>query len=51
MKKKLSNLLYAISLVMLVWFGISVLEISNKNMYSKDYSEYNLIIILSNLTE
>ena len=51
MKKKLSNLLYAISIIMLIWFGISVLEIANKNMYSKDYSEYNLIIILSNLME
>ena len=51
MKKKLSNLLYAISIIMLTWFGVSVLEIANKNMYSKDYSEYNLIIILSNLTE
>ena len=51
MKKKLSNLLYIISLIMLIWFGISVLEIANKNMYSKDYSEYNLIIILSNLVE
>lgn len=51
MKKKLSNLLYAISIVMLIWFGISVVEIASKNMYSKDYSEYNLIIMLSNLTE
>ena len=51
MKKKLSNLLYAISLIMLIWLGISVLEIDTKNMYSKDYSEYNLIIILSNLIE
>ena len=51
MKKKLSNLLYAISLIILVWFGISVLEIANKNMYSKDYSEYNLIIMLSNIIE
>ena len=51
MKKKLSNLLYAISLIMLIWFGISVLEIANKNMYSKNYSEYNLIIILSNIIE
>ena len=51
MKKKLSNLLYAISIVILVWFGISVLEIANKNMYSKNYSDYNLIIILSNLIE
>ena len=49
MKKKLSNLLYTISLIMLIWLGISVLEIANKNMYSKDYSEYNLIIMLSNL--
>ena len=51
MKKKLSNLLYVISLITLIWFGISVLEIANKNMYSKDYSEYNLIIMISNLTE
>ena len=51
MKKKLSNLLYAISLIMLVWFGISVIEIADKNIYSKDYSEYNLIIMLSNIIE
>lgn len=51
MKKKLSNLIYAISIIILIWFGISVLEIANKNMYSKDYSEYNLIIILSNIIE
>ena len=51
MKKKLSNLLYIISLIILIWFGISVLEIANKNMYSKDYSEYNLIIMLSNIIE
>ena len=51
MKKKLSNLLYAISTIMLIWLGISVLEIANKNMYSKDYSEYNLIIMLSNIIE
>ena len=51
MNKKLSNLLFALSLVMLIWFGVSVLEIANKNMYSKDYSEYNLIIILSNTIE
>ena len=51
MKKKLSNLLYAVSIIMLVWLGISVLEIANKNMYSKDYSEYNLIIMLSNIIE
>ena len=51
MKKKLSNLLYAISIIMLIWLGISVLEIANKNMYSKDYSEYNLIIMLSNIIE
>ena len=51
MKKKLSNLLYTISIIMLIWLGISVLEIDTKNMYSKDYSEYNLIIILSNLIE
>ena len=51
MKKKLSNLLYTISLIMLIWFGISVLEIANKNMYSKDYSEYNIIIMLSNIIE
>ena len=51
MKKKLSNLLYTISIIMLIWFGISVLEIANKNMYSKDYSEYNIIIILSNIIE
>ena len=51
MKKKLSNLLYAVSLIMLIWFGISVLEIANKNMYSKDYSDYNLIIMLSNIIE
>ena len=51
MKKKLSNLLYTISLIMLIWFVISVLEIANKNMYSKDYSEYNLIIMLSNIIE
>ena len=51
MKKKLSNLLYAISLIMLIWFGISVLEIANKNIYSKDYSDYNIIIILSNIIE
>ena len=51
MNKKLSNLLYAISLIMLMWFGISVLEIANKNMYSKDYSEYNLITMISNLIE
>ena len=51
MKKKLSNLLYVVSIIMLIWFGISVLEIANKNMYSKNYSEYNLIIILSNLIE
>jgi hypothetical protein len=51
MKKKLSNLLFAISIVMIIWFGVSVLEIANKNMYSKDYSEYNLIIMISNLME
>ena len=51
MKKKLSNLIYAISVIILIWFGISVLEIANKNMYSKDYSEYNLIIMLSNIIE
>ena len=51
MKKKLSNLLYVVSIIMLIWFGISVLEIANKNMYSKNYSEYNLIIILSNIIE
>lgn len=51
MQKKLSNLLFALSIVMLIWFGVSVLEIANKNMYSKDYSEYNLIIMLSNLME
>ena len=51
MNKKLSNLLYTLSLIMLIWFGISVLEIANKNIYSKDYSEYNLIIILSNIIE
>ena len=51
MKKKLSNLIYIISLIMLIWFGISVLEIANKNIYSKDYSEYNLIIMISNIIE
>ena len=51
MKKKLSNLLYVVSIIMLIWFGISVLEIANKNMYSKDYSEYNLISMISNLME
>lgn len=51
MQKKLSNLLFALSIVMLIWLGVSVLEIANKNMYSKDYSEYNLIIMLSNLME
>ena len=51
MKKKLSNLLYAISIIMLRRFGIFVLEIANKNMYSKNYSEYNLIIMLSNIIE
>ena len=51
MKKKLSNLIYTISIIMLIWFGISVLEIANKNMYSKDYSEYNLIIMISNIIE
>ena len=51
MKKKLSHILYTISLIMLIWFGISVLEIANKNIYSKDYSEYNLIIMLSNIIE
>ena len=51
MKKKLSNLIYAISIIILVWLGLSVLEIANKNIYSKDYSEYNLIIMLSNLIE
>ena len=51
MKKKLSNLLYTISIIMLIWFGISVLEIANKNIYSKDYSDYNIIIILSNIIE
>ena len=51
MKKKLSNLIYAISLIMLIWFGISVLEIANKNIYSKDYSDYNLIIMISNIIE
>ena len=51
MKKKLSNLLYTISLIMLIWFGISVLEIANKNIYSKDYSDYNLIIMISNIIE
>lgn len=51
MQKKLSNLLFVLSIVMLIWFGVSVLEIANKNMYSKDYSEYNLIIMLSNLME
>lgn len=51
MKKKLSNVLFAISIIMLVWLGVSVAEIANKNMYSKDYSEYNLIIMLSNLME
>ena len=51
MKKKLSNLLYALSLIMLIWFGISVLEIANKNIYSKDYSDYNLIIMISNIIE
>ncbi len=51
MNKKLSNLLYAISIIIIVWLGFSVIEIDSKNMYSKDYSEYNLIIILSNLIE
>ena len=51
MKKKLSNLIYAISVIILIWLGLSVVEIANKNIYSKDYSEYNLIIILSNLIE
>ena len=51
MKKKLSNLLYAISVIILIWLGLSVVEIANKNMYSKDYSEYNLIIMLSNIIE
>lgn len=51
MQKKLSNLLFALSIVMLIWLGVSVLEIANKNMYSKDYSEYNLIIMISNLME
>lgn len=51
MKKKLSNLLFVISIIMLVWLGVSVLEIANKNTYSKDYSEYNLIIMISNLME
>ena len=51
MKKKLSNLLYTISIIILIWFGISVLEIANKNIYSKDYSDYNIIIILSNIIE
>ena len=51
MKKKLSNLIYAISIIMLIWLGISVVEIANKNIYSKDYSEYNLIIMLSNIIE
>lgn len=51
MQKKLSNLLFALSIIMLIWLGVSVLEIVNKNMYSKDYSEYNLIIMISNLTE
>ena len=51
MKKKLSNILYTISLIMLIWFGISVLEIANKNIYSKDYSDYNLIIMISNIIE
>ena len=51
MKKKLSNLIYIISLIILIWFGVSVLEIANKNIYSKDYSEYNLIIMLSNIIE
>ena len=51
MKKKLSNLIYTISIIMLIWLGISVLEIANKNMYSKDYSDYNLIIMLSNIIE
>ena len=49
MKKKLSNLIYAVSVIILIWLGLSVVEIANKNMYSKDYSEYNLIIMLSNL--
>ena len=49
MKRKLSNLIYAISVIILIWLGLSVVEIANKNMYSKDYSEYNLIIMLSNL--
>ena len=51
MKKKLSNLIYAISVIILIWLGLSVVEIANKNMYSKDYSEYNLIIMLSNIIE
>ena len=51
MKKKLSNLIYAVSIVMLIWLGISVVEIANKNIYSKNYSEYNLIIMLSNIIE
>ena len=51
MKKKLSNLLYTISIIMLIWFGISVLEIANKNIYSKDYSDYNIIIMISNIIE
>ena len=51
MKRKLSNLLYTISIIMLIWFGISVLEIANKNIYSKDYSDYNLIIMISNIIE
>ena len=51
MKKKLSNLLYTISIIMLIWFGISVLEIANKNIYSKDYSDYNLIIMISSIIE
>lgn len=51
MKKKLSNLIYAISIIILIWFGLSVLEIANKNIYSKDYSDYNLIIMLSNIIE
>ena len=51
MKKKLSNLLYAISIIMLIWFGISVVEIANKNIYSKDYSDYNIIIMISNIIE
>ena len=51
MKKKLSNLLYTISVIILIWLGLSVVEIANKNMYSKDYSDYNIIIILSNIIE